>query len=68
MPVKSYKKGHVSPVIKTQKDINNQSLSLAKVFPQWFMPYKANASLHYNAFQYSGAIKACKKFAPSIIR
>ena len=49
IPVKKYKKGLVSLVEKTVKDITNHTLKLSKVFSQQSMPFKANASLCSNA-------------------
>ena len=56
--VKSYKKGLKFLEVKTVKDITNHLQKLEKVF---FIV--ANASVYCNAFQYTGAIKICKKFA-----
>ena len=56
IPVKSYKKGLVFLLAKTVKDITNHLLKLAKAFSQQLLP-------QFNAFQNSGAIKACKKIA-----
>ena len=58
IPVKSYKKGLVFLAVKTVNNITNHLLKLAKAF---FMI--AIASVYSNASQYSGAIKACRKFA-----
>ena len=58
IPVKSYKKGLIFPVVKTMKDLTNHWLKASKgVFTI------ANASVYSNASQYRvfGAIKACKK-------
>ena len=66
IPVKSYKEVLVFLVARTLKDTRNNSLKLAKVFSQQPILFKNNVSLHSNASQYSGAIKASKKFASPI--
>ena len=66
--MKNYNNGLVFLMAKTLKNISNHSLKLAIVFSQWPIPFKANISLHSNAFQYSGAIKACKKSASFVSR
>ena len=43
--------------------IRNQQLKLTKLFSQYCIAFKANASLFSNVSKYSGATKACKKFA-----
>ena len=79
--MKSYKKVLVFFMAKTLKDIANHTLKLAKMFSQWPIPFKANSIPYSNASVskygvisgpyfpvfglYSGAIKACKKFASS---
>ena len=60
--MKIYKKGLTFLVAKTLKVIRNYSLKLAKVFPQYPFPFKANVSLYSDTFQYSAGIKTCKKF------
>ena len=66
--VKNYNNGLVFLMAKTLTNISNHSLKLAIVFSKWPIPFEANTSLYSNASQYSGDIKACKKFAPFVSR
>ena len=51
IPLKKWKTDLLFFVAKTLKDITNHSLKLAKVYSQQPVPFKANASLYFNASQ-----------------
>ena len=64
--MKSYNKVFVFFVARTLKIIKSHSLKLAKVFPNEFIPFKANKSLYSNASYYSGVkLTLVKIFSPS---
>ena len=52
--MKGYKIVLVFLVTRTLKAITNHSLKIAKVFPNEFIPFKANKSLYSNVSYYSG--------------
>ena len=48
----AYKKGLVFLLTEIPKYIKNLSINQVKVFPEWTIPFEANASLYSNAFQF----------------
>lgn len=48
----AYKKGLLFLLTEIPKDIKNLSIKLVKVFPEWTIPFEADASLYSNAFQF----------------